>query len=376
VLSRARRLGGSSFAWNPHDRRAALPIHVYDFFCGCGGTSAGFRAAGLEIRLGIDFDPDAQRTFEANFPEAIFLRRNIFNLSVETISPYILRGPDIITLFSCCAPCQPFSRQNKNRENRKTEAGLLYEFAAFVDYYLPELIFLENVPGIQVVDNIGGPFGDFITFLTHLGYSLAHDIVESKDYGVPQQRRRLILVASRLGPISLPAATHGPGTPHPSYSTVRDWISKFPPIAAGETHAEISNHRAAQLSGRNLERVRATPPGGGRLNWPEELKLRCHLGEYNGHTDVYGRMHWNRPASGLTTRCISLSNGRFGHPEQDRAISVREAASIQTFADDFVFFGSLNSMARQVGNAVPVLVAEVFGRYFLTHIERAEQING
>jgi DNA (cytosine-5)-methyltransferase 1 len=157
---------------------------------------------------------------------------------------------------------------------------------------------------------------------------------------------------------------------------VREWISGFPPIAAGETYAEIPNHRAARLSELNLERIRATPPGGGRFDWPEELMLTCHLGEYNGHTDVYGRMHWDRPASGLTTRCISLSNGRFGHPEQDRAISVREAASIQTFADDFVFFGSLNSMARQVGNAVPVLVAEVFGRYFLTHIERAEQING
>jgi DNA (cytosine-5)-methyltransferase 1 len=358
---------GRGFTWIPHNRRAALPIHVYDFFCGCGGTSAGFRAAGLEIRLGIDIDPDAQRTFETNFPEAIFLREDIYALPIETIVPYIVRIPDTINLFCCCAPCQPFSRQNKNPEKRKTEAGLLYEFANFVEYYLPELIFLENVPGIQNVDDNVGPFGDFVAFLKYLGYWLAFDVIESKNYGVPQQRRRLILVASRLGPTSFPRETHGPGTPSPSYSTVWDWISRFPPIAAGQTHPGVPNHRAARLSERNLLRITATPQGGGRFDWPEELMLKCHLGEYHGHTDVYGRMHWNRPASGLTTRCVSLSNGRFGHPEQDRAISVREAASIQTFTDDFIFFGSLNSMARQIGNAVPVLIAEVFGRHFLAH---------
>lgn len=346
-----------------------MPIHVYDFFCGCGGTSAGFRAAGLDIRLGIDIDPDAQRTFETNFPEAVFLRRDIFTLRLDTIAPYMVPAPDVIRLFSCCAPCQPFSRQNKNRESRVAEAGLLYEFAAFVEYYRPELIFLENVPGIQTLDDKVGPFSDFLALLEHLKYYVDHGVAESRTYGVPQQRRRLILVASRLGPISLPAATHGPGTAHLAYSTVQDWIGGFPPIAAGETHCDIPNHRAARLSERNLQRIRATPPGGGRFNWPEELRLDCHIGEYTGHTDVYGRMHWNRPASGLTTRCISLSNGRFGHPEQDRAISVREAASIQTFAEDFVFCGSLNSMARQIGNAVPVSVARVFGDMFMANFD-------
>lgn len=346
-----------------------MPIHVYDFFCGCGGTSAGFRAAGLEIRLGIDIDPDAQRTFETNFPEAVFLRRNIFTLRLDTIAPYIVQAPDVINLFCCCAPCQPFSRQNKNRENQKTEANLLYEFSAFVEYYLPALIFLENVPGIQTVDDTAGPFSDFLVFLKQLEYRFDHEVIESKNYGVPQQRRRLILVASRLGAIALPEPTHGPETAHPAYTTVEDSIGGFPPIAAGETHPEIPNHRAARLSELNLQRIRVTPPGGGRFDWPDELRLNCHLGEYNGHTDVYGRMHWDRPASGLTTRCISLSNGRFGHPEQDRAISVREAASIQTFADDFVFFGSLNSMARQIGNAVPVLIAEVFGQHFIAHLQ-------
>jgi DNA (cytosine-5)-methyltransferase 1 len=352
-----------------------LPIHVYDFFCGCGGTSAGFRAAGLEIRVGIDLDLDAQRTFEENFPEAIFLRRDIHSLPVEVLNHLIVRAADTVTLFCCCAPCQPFSRQNKNPENRAAEAGLLYKFANFVEFCLPDLIFLENVPGIQNVDATIGPFGNFVSFLKYLGYSVTFDVIESKNYGVPQQRKRLILVASRLGPISLPQETHGPGAANPSYSTVWEWISHFPPIAAGETHPVVPNHRAAQLSETNLIRIRATPPGGGRLDWPEELMLKCHLGEYHGHTDVYGRMHKNRPASGLTTRCISLSNGRFGHPEQDRAISVREAASIQTFDDDFVFIGNLNSMARQVGNAVPVLIAQIFGEHFISH-SRLNQTTG
>jgi DNA (cytosine-5)-methyltransferase 1 len=360
---------GGGFTWNSLKRRAALPIHVYDFFCGCGGTSAGFRAAGLDIRLGIDIDPDAQRTFETNFPEAVFLRRNIFTLPLDTIAPYIVSAPDVITLFCCCAPCQPFSRQNKNRANRSTEAGLLYEFAAFVEYYRPGLIFLENVPGIQAVDDTLGPFGDFKSLLRQLEYSFDHQVIESKNYGIPQQRRRLILVASRLGPIAFPGPTHGPGTEHTAYTTVLESIGRFPAIAAGETHPEIPNHRAARLSELNLQRIRATPLGGGRFDWPEELRLNCHIGEYNGHTDVYGRMHWDRPASGLTTRCISLSNGRFGHPEQDRAISVREAASLQTFGDDFLFFGSLNSMARQIGNAVPVTIACVFGQMFLVNFD-------
>ena len=350
-----------------------MPIHVYDFFCGCGGTSAGLRASGLEIRVGIDVDPDAQRTFEANFPEAVFLRRDIRVLPVDTLTKDLRRKdepvPSTPLLFCCCAPCQPFSRQNKHRDNRKDEAQLLYEFASYVDYYLPELIFLENVPGLQNVDEGTGPFHDFVVFLNGLGYTVDHGVIESQNYGVPQRRRRLILVASLLGSISLPKKTHGPGTTHPSYTTVWDWISDYPPIAAGETHPIIPNHRAARLSERNLERIRATPEGGGRLDWPADLILECHSKDYSGHTDVYGRMRKDSPATGLTTRCISLSNGRFGHPEQDRAISVREAASIQTFTQDFLFFGNLNSMARQIGNAVPVTLAQIFGQMFLEHCQ-------
>jgi DNA (cytosine-5)-methyltransferase 1 len=198
-------------------------------------------------------------------------------------------------------------------------------------------------------------------------------VVESRDYGVPQRRRRLVVMASRLGPLAFPRPTHGPNGASQSYSTVWQWIGALPPITAGETHADLPNHRASALSRLNLERIRATPEGGSRSAWPDHLKLDCHMNGHKGHTDVYGRMRKHAPASGLTTRCISLSNGRFGHPVQDRAISVREAACIQTFPLDFEFRGSLNSMARQVGNAVPVLLAQRLGHRVLSHARYRER---
>ena len=150
---------------------------------------------------------------------------------------------------------------------------------------------------------------------------------------------------------------------------MRDWIGDLPKIAAGDTHPTIPDHRAAGLSALNLKRIRATPEGGGNRDWSDELRLKCHE-DATGYSDVYGRMSWDRPASGLTTRCISYSNGRFGHPEQDRAISVREAACLQTFPMDFQFAGSLSSMARQIGNAVPVRLAEAVGRHVAKHLAR------
>ena len=182
-------------------------------------------------------------------------------------------------------------------------------------------------------------------------------------------RRRLLLIASRLGTISLPSPTHGDATGIP-HSTVRKWIRNFPPIKAGDTHPEIRGHSAYRLSRLNLERIRATPEGGDRRDWPKRLWPKCHIGDFNGHTDVYGRLSWDKPAPALTTRCISYSNGRFGHPDQDRALSAREAARLQTFPTSFDFAGSLTSQAKQIGNAVPVVLAEAFGLYLVDHIRR------
>ena len=177
-----------------------------------------------------------------------------------------------------------------------------------------------------------------------------------------------MLLASLLGRVETPARTHGPDTERPSYATVADWIRDLPEISAGESHPDVPNHRAARLSPLNLRRIRATPAGGGWRDLPPRLLPDSRKSEFAGFTDVYGRLRWDSPAPALTTRCISYSNGRFGHPEQDRAISVREAACLQTFPRDFVFTGNLNSQARQVGNAVPALLAQQIGEHIVSHV--------
>ena len=143
-------------------------------------------------------------------------------------------------------------------------------------------------------------------------------------------------------------------------------IGDYPAIRAGESHKTVPNHTAMELSELNLKRIRhTTADGGDRRSWPGELWLECHRKTTVGHTDVYGRMFWDRPAPALTCRCVSLSNGRYGHPSQNRAISLREAAALQTFPDHFVFHGTMQQIAHQIGNAVPVAFATVFGELFL-----------
>ena len=346
-----------------------MPVKVYDFFSGCGGTSLGFRQAGMDVVFALDSDPDAAATFKRNFPEARFVNDKIQNVAVQEIGEDVAGCGDNPILFCGCAPCQPFSKHNREGNPGDRRVSLLLEFGRFVAHYRPDYVFVENVPGLQEVADRFGPLSEFLQLLGSLGYDYKCDVVNANDYGVPQMRRRLVLVASPFEGIHFPPVkTHGPGS-HRAYSTVRDNIRDLPPIAAGETHPEVPNHQCAGLSSLNLQRIRNTPVGGGRKDWPDELKLECHTNGHDGHTDVYGRMKWDGLAPVLTTRCISLSNGRFGHPEQDRAISVREAASLQTFPTDFVFEGKLNSAARQVGNAVPVLLARHFGECFARHAE-------
>jgi DNA (cytosine-5)-methyltransferase 1 len=355
-----------------------LPIRVYDFFSGCGGTSAGFRQSGIRHALAIDSCPDAISTYQKNFRGVPVINDFIETVDVKRIQAHYSKEPEV-KLFCGCAPCQPFTKQKTNtkREASKDERrGLLTYFAAIVHACLPELIFVENVPGLQKVAlEDGGPFSTFVNDLKSNGYSVAFEVIAAQDYGAAQVRRRLVLIASRLGKIALPEPTHGPNKSK-AYLTVRDAIGKFPPVEHGVEHPDkrkYPNHRAAKLSALNLERIRHTGSNG-RNDWPARLLPSCYAkkvnGErYEGHSDCYTRLAWDEPAPGLTTRCISYSNGRFGHPEQDRAITVREAARLQGFPNSFAFTGSLSSMARQIGNAVPVPVAKVFGRHFVKHVE-------
>ena len=225
-----------------------------------------------------------------------------------------------------------------------------------VEEALPEYVLVENVPGIVRVPGFS-TFRRFLKMLNTNDYKYVCMVLDAKYYGVPQNRRRQVLLASRHR--QPPPFEPKYGNQHRPFKTVRQAISHFPAIAAGERHPEAPNHVAASITELNLERLRLTPhDGGDRRSWPDHLRLECHTGNYKGHTDVYGRMRWDKPAPALTGRCISISNGRYGHPEQDRAISLREAAALQSFPDGYVFFGNNTVIARQIGNAVPVRLAE------------------
>jgi len=318
----------------------------------------------MEVVAGLDIDIDSSNSFVKNFPAAISFRGDIRQMAAEILQP-VLKNRDAPILFSGCAPCQPFSRQNKSSNALDPRRTLLREFSRFVEAWLPEYIFIENVPGMQKLQS-NSPLKNFQKKLKSLCYHTDCGIVPALWYGVPQTRERLVLIASRVGPIAFPKATHGNSSEQKAFTTVSDWIRNLPPIAAGETHKDDPDHVAAKLSRMNLTRIQSTPEGKGRESWPPELWLDCHK-THNGHSDVYGRLSWNKQASGLTTRCISYSNGRFGHPEQDRAISVREAACLQTFPVNYQFSGSVSSRARQIGNAVPPKMAEAFGVNFISN---------
>jgi DNA (cytosine-5)-methyltransferase 1 len=319
----------------------------------------------MTILGGLDLDGEAAATYRLNFPEASFIERDICAVEPFEVSDAMTRSPGSRLLLSACAPCQPYTNFHRKSSTRAEQRTLLLRLLPFIDCLEPDFVFVENVPGLHKVPG-ASTFNRFVAALRRRDFQVTWKIVDCRGYGVPQRRRRLVLLASALGVLTVPSATHGraPGLRRPS--TVNDWIGHFPPIADGEAHAEIPNHQAAKLTDLNLRRIRATPLGGGRADWPEALQLDCHR-QHRGHSDVYGRMSWDGAAPVLTTKCTSLSNGRYGHPEQHRPISVREAAALQTFPDDFRFVGRIKSATRQVGNAVPVLLAQAVGEAIVTH---------
>lgn len=346
-----------------------------DFFCGCGGASEGLRQAGFDVVLGIDVDPQASETYKANFPDADFIFDDIRNVTVERVANSIAFKSADGLLLSACAPCQPFSQQNKYKNKDDERICLLDETHRFVSRLLPEYILLENVPGIQKIDGSKeSPFTRFISLLDELNYHYVYFVANAEKYGVPQRRKRFVLLASLLGPISIPEPTHD--IENSPVKTVREFIGEYPKLASGEVDKNDELHRSAILTELNLERIKNTPEGGDRRDWPSNLINTCHK-DYTGHTDTYGRMSWDKPAPTLTTKCNSYSNGRFGHPDitQNRAISIREASRLQTFPKKYIFKGSFNSMAKQIGNAVPCELARQFGLHFIEHNEASKRDN-
>ena len=338
--------------------RGEIQMKAIDLFCGAGGLTLGLRRAGWAVVTGVDIDEAVKETYENNNPGVRFMSADIRSVTDQDIRTLAGAVPDAELLLAGCAPCQPFSKQRRAGLRRRGDATLLGQFARLVTALEPKVVLMENVPGIATVPGFSS-FRRFLKVLFDSGYVCDHRVLNARDFGVPQHRRRYVLLASRGGPPVLPSPSNGAVSRPP---TVRSAIDRFPPIEAGEEDQSTPNHCAAGLSPTNLERIRRTPPdGGSRRDWPDSLTLDCHR-ETLGFSDVYGRMWWDRVAPTLTSRCNSLSNGRFGHPEQDRAISLREAAALQTFPDDYEFFGAKNPIARWIGNAVPVSFAEALGK--------------
>ncbi len=333
-----------------------------DLFCGAGGLTRGLRNAGIPVILGIDNNEDCRLTYEHNNKPAEFLCSDLRDVEAKEVRRRLVGRSGVPLLLAGCAPCQPFSTHQRSAQT-DDEGRLLREVARMTEALHPEWVFIENVPGLARVKG-NSTYSRFKTALVRQGYKYADGTVDAKWFGVPQNRCRLVLVASRVGEPSLPEPTHGTGKV--PYRAVRAAIGHLPKLAAGQRDPAIPNHCAADIAEVNLNRLRLTPiDGGGRTDWPASLGLECHK-ERVGHEDVYGRMRWDAQAPTLTCRCYSISNGRYGHPEQLRAISLREAASLQSFPEDYQFFGpSQKSLGAQIGNAVPVSLAQAVGRHIM-----------
>lgn len=337
-------------------------ISCVDLFCGAGGLTHGFVLEGLPVVAGIDLDPACKFPYEAN-NKAIFLERDVSQVTGEELSS--LFSDANIKVLAGCAPCQPFSTYSQKYEQEPGgKWGLLYEFARLAKDVQPDIITMENVPTVAR----HAVFHDFVNSLKDLGYNVWHSVVDSSQYGVPQSRSRMVLLASKHGDISLVSPTH------PKPKTVREAIENLGKLSAGAISKDDLLHRSASLSEVNLRRIKASKPGGSWNDWPKHLIAKCHLGE-KGKTyrSVYGRMEWDKPAPTMTTQCFGFGNGRFGHPEQNRAISLREAAILQSFPEDYAFIEDPNNIAlttlgRMIGNAVPVDLGRAIARSINIHI--------
>jgi len=345
---------------------ADSPVSAVDLFCGAGGLTHGLLQAGIKVEAGIDIDAQAEHAFIVNNPGVAFLKWDLGRKNFPSIRKLFSEGK--YRLLAGCAPCQPFSKLTRAIEKHQYW-DLLDNFGRFVEGIRPELVTMENVP--ELADRGHEVFDRFVRRLKRIGYCVDWDIVKCEQYGVPQARRRLVLLASLLGEITVPEGNYR----HPSqWKTVRQTIGDLPPLEAGETDPRDPLHAASQLSPLNLRRIRATSHDGGtRHDWPDELVLDCHRKKSGErYHSIYGRMWWDKPAPTMTTLCTGIGNGRFGHPEQDRSITLREAALFQSFPRSYEFWPTdqkinRKAIGRMIGNAVPPKLAKALGQAIMKH---------
>jgi DNA (cytosine-5)-methyltransferase 1 len=342
-------------------------IAVVDLFCGIGGLTHGLKKAGLNVIAGIDNDPTCRYAYEEN-NTCKFIEADITEFSSNDVNK--LFGNASVKILVGCAPCQRFSRQaNKIRNtfNHSTDKqwNLLNKFAEYIENIEPTVVSMENVPELRNYDI----FQQFNSKLKALNYHINYTVVDCSKYGLPQKRRRLVLLASKYGQIKL--------IPEPINNkklTVRDVLAKLPKLSNGEINKKDPLHQAAGLSDINLERLRQSKQGGTWHDWDKKLLPECYKKPSGkSYRNIYGRMNWDEPSPTITTQFFSFGSGRFGHPEQDRAVSLREGALLQTFPKNYKFFAkhnteSIATIGRHIGNAVPVDLGKIIGLSIKQHL--------
>lgn len=348
---------------NPKRHRQRITATAVDLFCGAGGLTRGLLDAKIRVVAGYDIDPACHHAYETNNAPAVFHVRSVADLTGDDLIAHYPKGHTRILVG--CAPCQPFSKYTQGLDTENdSKWGLLHEFSRLIDLIRPEIVSMENVPEIQR-HHI---FLEFVTLLQNLGYHVSHTEAYCPDHGIPQKRRRLVLLASLLGPIQLLL----PSRRYPT--SVRHAIGHLPPLEAGEG-SDDPMHRACRLSPLNLTRIKSSRPGGCWRDWPAELVAECHRTEMGkNYPSVYGRMSWDGPSPTITTQFYGFGNGRFGHPVQDRAITLREGAILQSFPESYEFApanqpASFATLGRLIGNAVPVRLGKSIGRSIRHHLK-------
>lgn len=315
-----------------------------DLFSGCGGLTLGLKSAGFNVVGAIEIDPKAQETYLANHPEVSLYKNDIRTIHPSTIMKDLGIIEGELELLAGCPPCQGFSRlrtRNKGASVEDPRNDLINQFELYIEHMQPKLVMMENVPALAKDER----FQRLIYKLESLSYNISYEVADAADYGVPQRRKRLILIASKKCIPTLASKTL-------NQKTVRSAISHLPtPSLSLDALHSVPEKRSTLV--KNI--ISLIPKNGGsRSDLPKELHLDCHV-KSNGFNDVYGRMAWDSVAPTITSGCINPSKGRFLHPEEDRAISLREASLLQGFPEDYTFITKhgKESIALMIGNALP-----------------------
>ena len=345
-----------------------------DLFSGGGGLTLGMMRAGFDVVAAVEVDKSACATYEANHQDVSALQADIRTLDQQDVVGRV--DGRKIDLLAGCPPCQGFTSLSARYKRDDPRNQLVLELARLAEELRPRAIMLENVPGLAGTQI----YRELWRRLHAGGYHLSDQVLQVADYGVPQSRRRLVLLGGHGFEIAMPQPTHsrkaGSGTAH--WRTVRDAIGHMPgnppTLVDARSNGGVQGanwHVVRSLSRANVARIRAAQPGRTWPHLPEQLRPKCHRGDYTGYTNVYGRMEWDRPSPTITGGCTTLSKGRFGHPEEDRTISVREAALLQTFPEDYVFDTPyMEHVCNIIGNALPCDFAEVVARQCYEALDR------